>query len=59
MGAAALHGNLNSMRVAMTFVAWLLWFGYWRRMREIPPFADIDPEASEILETEDQASIKE
>jgi len=54
MGAAALHGNLNSMRIAMTFVAWLLWFGYWRRMREIPSFSDINPETSAIQEEEDQ-----
>jgi len=54
MGAGAFYGDLRSIRIAMTFVAWLLWFGYWRKMREIPPFSDIDTDASTIPETEDQ-----
>ena len=53
MGAAAFHGDLRSIRIAMTFVAWLLWFGYWRKMREFPPFSDIDAEGSTISEDQE------
>ena len=47
MGAGALHGRLRSITIAMTLVAWLLWYGYWRKMRKSSPL-----EESEELDDE-------
>ena len=54
MVGVALHRPPSRMGLSMAIVAWLLWFGYWRKLRKVHLFSGINSEASALRETEIQ-----